>query len=136
MMERFGHMSIYLAFKLNNIECVRVATLYLELVHAMAIAIGQHSGQRASQTIADLRLMAYTLLAAHYNTCTPQEHGSTRIAGQYSTYSQLRSPAGISSIDSSSKGLSVMIPSTPKSIMRSMSSQLLIVHTCTARLTA
>lgn len=66
MIQRFSQMFIRLGFEISPSELARVASVFLELVHAMAIEIVAQTGQRASRTTADLKLMTYALLSEHH----------------------------------------------------------------------
>ncbi|MFT6052781.1 MAG: AcrR family transcriptional regulator [Halioglobus sp.] len=66
MIQRFSQMFIQLGLDASPSEINRIASVYLELVHVMAIEIVAQTGQRASRTKADLKLMTYTLLAQHH----------------------------------------------------------------------
>jgi len=68
MINRFGKMFIRLGFKLDKKELHRIARIYLELVHAMSIAIVEEKGVQAKRTIADLKFMAYSLLSRYHTS--------------------------------------------------------------------
>ena len=66
MVQRFGQMFVRMGFKSSPKELARIATVYLELLHAMSIAIVAQSEEPAKRSTADLKLMAFSLLAKHH----------------------------------------------------------------------
>lgn len=66
MVQRFCKMFIRLDFELDNEELQRIARIYLELVHALAIEIVGEKGIQANRTTDDLKFLAYTLLSKYH----------------------------------------------------------------------
>ncbi len=66
MILRFCNMFIRLGFELDGEELQRIARLYLELVHALAIEIVGGKAPQASKTTDDLKFLAYSLLSKYH----------------------------------------------------------------------
>jgi len=65
MIDRFSKMFIRLGFELDKRELRRIARVYLELIHAISLAVVDKKGIQASKTTDDLKSMAYALLAKY-----------------------------------------------------------------------
>jgi AcrR family transcriptional regulator len=65
MADRLGKMFIRLGFSSDKNELSRIAHLYIELVHALALVIVNQKGIRATRTITDLKAIIHTLLSSH-----------------------------------------------------------------------
>jgi hypothetical protein len=58
-------MFIRLGLQLDKRELRRIARIYLELIHAISLAVVEQKGIQASRTTSDLNCMAYALLAKY-----------------------------------------------------------------------
>lgn len=65
MILRFGKMFTRLGFDLDNKELHRIARIYLELVHALAVEIVEEKPPQARKTTEDLKFLAYSLLSKY-----------------------------------------------------------------------
>lgn len=65
MILRFCKMFTRLGFELSNKELQRIARIYLELVHALAIKIVEEKAPQARKTTGDLKFLAYALLSKY-----------------------------------------------------------------------
>jgi len=68
MISRFGKMFTRLGFDMDNKELQRIARIYLELVHALAIEIVGEKAPQARKTTEDLKFLAYSLLSKYLTT--------------------------------------------------------------------
>jgi len=68
MIRRFGKMFTRLGFDVDNKELQRIARIYLELVHALAIEIVGGKAPQARKTTEDLKFLAYSLLSKYLKT--------------------------------------------------------------------
>lgn len=66
MIVRFTNMFIRLGFGLESTELNRIARIFLELIHVMAIEIIEENRAQASRSTDDLKFMAYSLLNKYY----------------------------------------------------------------------
>lgn len=65
MILRFCNMFSRLGFEQDSEELQRIARIYLELVHALAIEIVDEKTPQARKTTDDLKFMAYSLLSKY-----------------------------------------------------------------------
>ncbi len=70
MIRRFTRIFVRLGITADNSELKRIAGIYLELVHALALLIVEQKGARAKRTTGDMKFMASELLARHYAAST------------------------------------------------------------------
>jgi AcrR family transcriptional regulator len=68
MIDRLSKMFIRLGFTNTKSELARIARIYLELVHALALVIVEQKGSRAQHSIEDLKSMTYSLLSSHFDS--------------------------------------------------------------------
>ncbi len=66
VISRMARVFKRLGLQRHQSERERIARFYLEMTHSLFLVLINQTGERAKRTLADLKLMAYTLMAQHH----------------------------------------------------------------------